>query len=194
MVVLVNPAFEAARYGVLRDIATNQTYLASNLVNLAIFTSKTDDAIKLAFPLDRQVSTLFEKHQSSFQKSANRTAVGHFSKYTPHDLNATVSKVKASKPNRLQEQMNDAGRISDRVVEIKRQTRRIVTKTNSSQADGVFHFIGSDLIVRRGNDPRMPLYNVALDTKLIPDHNAIDEPEFLRFLSQFLTAFEPQEK
>lgn len=48
-----------------------------------------------------------------------------------------------------------------------------------------FHFIGSDLVLRRGRDSQMPLYNVAADSKIIPDHNAIDEPEFLRFLSQF---------
>jgi hypothetical protein len=193
MVILVNPAFEAARYGVFRDIATNQTYLVSNLVTLAIFTSKTDNATKSAFPLGRHVSTFFDKHQSTFQKKANRTAVGHFGEYITHDLTANTNKARGTKATRLREQMEDAEQISDRVVELKAKTGPMLNKTSPIKEDGVFHFIGSDLVVRRGNDPRMPLYNVSVDSKLIPDHNAIDEPEFLRFLSQFLTAFEPSE-
>ena len=40
----------------------------------------------------------------------------------------------------------------------------------------------------------MPLFVVSVDSKIIPNHNAIDEPEFRRFLAQFITAFEPQDK
>ena len=194
MVILVNPAFEAARFGVLRDVAINQTYLVSNMVNLAIFTSKTDNATKLAFPLGRHVSTVFEKYQSEVEKAANRTAVGHFSEYITHDLTANTNKVVGSKTSRLREQMADADQMSERVVQMKGQNRRALQKTIVSAEEGTFHFIGSDLVVRRGHDPWMPLYNVSVDSRLIPDHNAIDEPEFLRFLSQFLTAFEPLEK
>jgi hypothetical protein len=194
MVLLVNPAFEAARYGVLQRIATSQTYLTSNLVNLAVFTSKTDNATKVAFPLGRHVSTLFDNYQSSLERKANHTAIGHFPPYTTHDLLATEVK-KASKAVRLREQIDQAEEISQRATELKAQARKQThTRRGISEEGVVYHFIGSDLVLRRNRDPRMPLFNVSVDSKIIPDHNAIDEPEFRRFLAQFLTAFEPQEK
>jgi hypothetical protein len=192
MVMLVNPAFEAARYGVLENIATSQTYLVSNMVNLAVFTSKTDYATKIAFPLGRYVSTLFDNYQSSLERRANHTAVGHFPEYTTHDLNPTEIK-KASKAARLHEQVEQADTISQRATELKAQARRHREKPPGNEEGVVYHFIGSDLVLRRNRDPRMPIFVVAVDSKIIPDHNAIDEPEFRRFLAQFITAFEPQE-
>lgn len=188
MTILVNPAFEAARYGVLRDIATNQTYLVSNLVNLAIFTSKADDATKIAFPIGRHTSTLFDKHQSGIQRKANRTAVGHFAPYTTHDLVATEAKIKANKDVRLRQQMEKADAMSERIVNLRQQMRPGSSEEDSRRVS----FIGSKLTTRQGCDPMMPLYNVSVDPKLIPDHNAIDEPEFRAFLAQFLNAFEPK--
>jgi hypothetical protein len=193
MVMLVNPAFEAARYGVLQDIATSQTYLTSNLVNLAVFTSKTDNATKIAFPLGRYVSTLFDSYQSSLERKANHTAIGHFAEYTTHDLLATEVK-KASKAVRFREQVDQADALSQRATELKAQARRQTPRQRGPEERVIYHFIGSDLILRRNRDARMPLFNVSVDSRIIPDHNAIDEPEFRRFLAQFLTAFEPQDK
>jgi hypothetical protein len=193
MVMLVNPAFEAARYGVLEGIATSQTYLTSNMVNLAVFTSKTDDATKIAFPLGRYVSTLFDNYQSSLERKANHTAIGHFPEYTTHDLRATEIK-KASKAVRLREQVEQADELSQRATELKAQARRPKQKPQGDDEEVVYHFIGSDLVLRPNRDPRMPLFIVSVDSKIIPNHNAIDEPEFRRFLAQFITAFEPQDR
>jgi len=192
MVMLVNPAFEAARYGVLQHIATSQTYLTSNLVNLAVFTSKADDATRLAFPLGRHFSTLFENYQSGLQRKANHTAVGHFRAYLTHDLVATEVK-KGNKAVRLRAQIDQAEELSARATDLKRRAQQ--QRRNPRAEDRVvYQFIGSDLVLRPNRDPLMPLFNVSVDPKIIPDHNAIDEPEFRRFLAQFITAFEPQEE
>src|SRR5262249_7754041 len=87
LVVLVNPAFEAARFQVLYRLTTNHPpYLTNQSVNLAIFTSKTDDATKVAFPIGRWFSTFWERNRDGTQGKANRTAVGHFRPMLTHDL------------------------------------------------------------------------------------------------------------
>lgn len=199
LVMLVNPAFEASRFGVLHDIATNETYQTSNLVNLAIFTSKGDDATKMAFPLGRHVSTLFDKYQSSLERKANCTAVGHFGPYITHDLIATprsaTNQVSASESTNSSPVMSpqEMDQASDRITQLKAQTRTNVRKRHGATEDFTYHFVGSDLRPRPGRDPRMPLYVVSVDTKIIPDHNGIARPAFLRFLGQFITTFEPEQ-
>jgi hypothetical protein len=190
LIVLVNPAFEAARYGVLQDVAVHQTYLVSNLVNLAIFTSKTDLATKWAFPVGRYLSTLFDKHKNAMEARANRTAVGHFTPYITHDLIATGI---ARGPNKAKQSREPTGEeieeASSRITQLKTQNRAPVDKPKTE--DRTYHFVGSDLKPREGADPRMPLYVVSVDSRIIPDHNGINKPSFLRFLEQFIPAFEP---
>lgn len=193
LVMLVNPAFEAARYGVLQDIAVRQTYLVSNLVNLAIFTSTTDDATKIAFPLGRYVSTVFDKHQSSFEKNANRTAVGHFTPYITHDLVATAKGPPAKAEPLKEPSAEELEQASERVAQLKAQTKANLKERRSAKEQYTYHFVGSDLQPRDGHDPRMPLYVVAVDPKIIPNHTDISKPVFLRFLEQFISTFEPQD-
>src|SRR5258708_7242176 len=62
LVVLINPAFEAQLFSTLSDMSLERaTYFESQLPVLAVLTSEADDATKVAFPLERHVSTLFEK-------------------------------------------------------------------------------------------------------------------------------------
>jgi hypothetical protein len=193
LVLLVNPAFEAARYGVLEDIAVHQTYLATNLENLAIFTSKTDRATKIAFPLGRHVSTLFENYQSRLEAKANRTAVGHFTPYITHDLIATAQPSKTKSKQVQEPTADEVEQQSQRITDLKVQSQRNKQDRTKAMEDSTYHFIGSDLTPRQGHDPRMPLYVVSVDPKIVPDHNAIARPAFLRFLAQFMATFEPQD-
>jgi hypothetical protein len=192
LVILVNPAFEAARYGVLQDIAVHQKYFLTNRVNLAIFTSKTDKATKVAFPLGRHVSTLFDRYKDGLERKANTTSVGHFAPFITHDLIATPGapppvKEKVSVPDEPgSEEIEQSSR---RVVEVKRQGTQ--NRQAKESEDFTFHFDGSDLKPRPGKDPRMPLYVVSVDSKIIPDHNAIVRKPFLKFLEQFVLAFTP---
>lgn len=188
LVVLVNPAFEAARYGVLHDIAAEQKYFATNRVNLAIFTSKTDNATRIAFPIGRRVSTVFDRYKNSLERKANTTAVGHFTPYITHDLIATSKARPAKKP------IIEAEPTADEVEQSAKQVlgvRQQAVKNAQGAADFTYHFEGSDLSPRPGKDPRMPLYVVSVDSKIIPDHNAITRPAFIKFLDQFVLAFTP---
>ncbi len=175
LVVLVNPAFEAARYGVLQDVAQRTSFFTNQPVNLAIFTSKTDQATKVAFPIGRGFSTAFEKHQSGLQRRANRTAVGHFAPYITHDLIAR----------------EDTG--LDLNEEIEASSAKVVAlKSNikKSAERKPVQFSSATLEPRKSDqNPYMPLYVVSVDSKIIPDHNKIDSRAFLTFLREFLLSY-----
>jgi hypothetical protein len=80
---------------------------------------------------------------------------------------------------------------SDRVVALKEQLRKNSITPSKLPDDYRYSFIGSDLKPRADHNPRIPLYVVSVDPKIIPNHGSIDKKPFLRFLEQFVTAFTP---
>jgi hypothetical protein len=194
LVMLVNPAFEAARFEILEEAARSENGATSNQVSIAIFTSKSDDATKIAFPLGRYFSTLFEKYKDDFQKKANVTAVGHFQPFITHDLIDTTaeatSRVKNG-DNKTDEVAGETEGETDQVLALRAQVRASRKARVEESANEEFHFNGSDLRPRPGHDPQFPLYVVSVDPRIIPDHNGIDTKQFLRFLGQFVLAFLP---
>ena len=106
LVVLINPAFEALRYSSLFDLSQRgcRSYFTGQLPKLAVMTSETDYATKLAFPFGRFFSTFFETHKTvkrhycqttgsagkvefDFDEGeADRTTIGHYDNYKTHRL------------------------------------------------------------------------------------------------------------
>jgi hypothetical protein len=166
LVVLINPAFEAARFRPLLDIATGESWRDSQQpVTLAIFTSKEDDATRKAFPLGRFFSTFWHKHRDDEQKASTRQAVGHYQPFITHDLLPSQEPEKSS--------LSMSARF-DRLQEQRASNDKILT------------FSTVKLERRPGRDPRMPLYVVSVDGTIVPDHNTIDRPAFVTFLQEFL--------
>lgn len=86
-VILLNPAFEAARFFDLQQLARSiHSYPPDQRPVLSIFTSKGDWATHYVFPLGRFFSTLFESYQNDDEKKADREAVGWFQPYVTHSL------------------------------------------------------------------------------------------------------------
>ena len=157
LVVLANPAFEAARYHVLRDIADHRSFQTNQPLSLAIFTSKGDDATKKAFPLGRFFSTFFEKHRDSEQKHANRSAVGHYAPLITHDLVpvGTEHVPKAAQENPSVRSTNYAGgeTIQDsaqQVAVLQEQLRARNVSPPPSEERTTFKFSGAELKPRPG--------------------------------------------
>lgn len=106
LVVLMNPAFEALHFSALWELSQDgcRSYPVGQLPKLAILTSESDYATKIAFPLGRTFSTLFQRHSNMqrydcdgagelnknpveiSQRKANRNTVGHFESYQTHRL------------------------------------------------------------------------------------------------------------
>jgi hypothetical protein len=88
LVVLVNPAFEGARYESLRAAAQRgQQYDKDQLPVSIVLTSRADGATRYAFPIARWLSTFFERKEGA-QDDAIIKTVGHNERYITHDLSA----------------------------------------------------------------------------------------------------------
>lgn len=192
LVVLVNPAFEASRYAPLRDASINRQYQAGQLPLVTIFTATNDDATGIAFPIGRWFSTLFDKHRDSFEKTANRTAIGHFSPFVSHKLS---SQKQAEKPSEsiateekelfaedLEKSDNSATKADLTVIQnVQKQWQYI-----SSQKGWSLDFENVKLSHLGGSDPRNPFYVVSVDSDIIDGHGGIWKPEFAHFLRRFI--------
>lgn len=86
LVVIVNPAFEGARYEPLRAASQRMIMPKRNQLPVVIVaTSKADWATGILFPLARSINTIFES-QPGEEFDATVKAVGHDERYITHDL------------------------------------------------------------------------------------------------------------
>ncbi len=187
LVVLINPAFEAARYAALSDMATERgTYFAPQLPVMAVLTSEADYATKYAFPIGRWISTLFEKEHDVTRKNglnqsieiidqgkANITTVGHFHPYQTHLLSATHTV--------------DRAELAPATLEVEIKTLfNTIDEWNNDAPGNVIEFNGSSLQRSETSAGRNPYLVVKVDKQLIHDHNDIDDPRVIGFIRQLV--------
>jgi hypothetical protein len=187
LVVLINPAFEATLFASLSDMSTERgTYFKSQLPLLAVLTSEADDATKRAFPLGRWLSTLFEKthvmerhnpvtkdNERVDGDAANITAIGHFAPYRTHTLRA----------NDERESTEVTPVDPDQVA---MQSRVASTHWADDSPGSAIPF--GEVTLRRSDSSagRNPYIVAYVDPKLIRDHNHIDDPRIVEFISQLI--------
>ena len=205
LVVLINPAFEAARFQILKRSSDERSYGTNQAATLAILTSKADWATKIAFKIGRLVSTAFEKNRpDQDQFGANVTAVGHFRPYITHDLNAkkpipppahpeSPAPVKMTKAEEQQRKVvGTRSESAERVRQLRAKVRATKTKPRQKVTldDSTYEFSSSVLVPRPAtHKPHDPVYVISVDPKIIPSHDEIDKPEFITFLREFILAF-----
>jgi hypothetical protein len=192
LVVLINPAFEAARFRTLHD---RGAMLAPTLSStqppvLAIFTSKGDAATKVAFPIGRGLNTLFESHPRPGQRAENRTAVGHYPPFITHQL--VVGK------NGLNgvEQAQDEAAVVERFRQARRAWLAYKRGTTDSWDIGDVCLVPKAVTSCSDADPqakvqppealRNPYMVIHVDNEIITGHNQIWAQHFSNFLYQFV--------
>jgi hypothetical protein len=188
LVVLINPAFEAARFEPLQQLAATKNLPGNTNCNLAVFTSTADWATGLAFPIGRRISTLFETYVDKQQAKANVIAVGHYAPYISYNL-----KPRGKNP----EPQTTAARADDtspqgsamNILSLKEQVLRVSRMTNASAGDATYNFPRCQLAATNHWVHNDPIFNVAVDPAIIPDHDTIDRDIFIHFLVQFLFVF-----
>ena len=193
LVILINPAYEAARFEVLRRTAAERSYFTNQPATLAIFTSKADDATRLAFPAGRIVSTIFERYRhDTNQYSANITAIGHFEPYRTHNLTLAKPPAAGKKSPRMRSRRYQGAQTTEdsaRTVQaLKKQLYANAVKPRSTlnTNDMTFQFSQTRLTPTKHHVPFNPVYVVSVDRKIIPDHTHIDTEAFITFLREFI--------
>ena len=185
LVVLMNPAFEALRFGTLYDLSQQgcRRYFDTQLPKLAILTSEADYATRYAFSIGRFFSTMFEAHvtldrhycvQSGAkgiqamkikEGQADRKTVGHFKPYLTHRLEPADNKQVRAKDFQIRQlQANWAKHTNDVALE----------------------FDGSRLESLNRTTPLNPYLNIRVDKKLINDHNDIWRPQIVAFIRDLI--------
>jgi len=200
LVVLVNPAFEAARFQVLRDAASSlrtDGTRQDQLLNLAIFTSKGDTATKNLFPIGRFFSTLFQSHQTNGQHRANKTAVGHYRKFVTHDLvpqaKGAWKRDQKSKDQQAQQANYDEKiRTAQEAVQARRKQFR--DATDLREVFQVEQIYGSTRLKPRRDAEPSPFIVAQVDTDLVPNHNNISREQFTTFLRLFMLSFAAEDE
>jgi hypothetical protein len=187
LVVLINPAFEAARFETLHHIASTKAFPSGTNCTLAVFTSTADWATGLAFPAGRSLSTVFQSYEDKKQREADRTAVGHYQPYLNYELKPFNENIKSP---RITEATND--------VPTSASVSNLLTAQSQFQArnqggattnDWTYNFTRCQLAPLTNYVPTDPVFNVAVDPAIIPDHDTIDRWIFVRFLIEFMFAF-----
>jgi hypothetical protein len=182
LVVLVNPAFEALRYGSLYDLSQDacRPYPDTQFPKLAILTSEKDLATRWAFPIGRFFSTIFESHSDIMREYCttqgtkeylvkenygDRIAVGHYAPYMTHLLKKD-----------------------------KNSNRALINENFGVQANswaekaksGMVNFEGSFLESLDRSHPLNPYLNIQVSKDIIGGHNDIWQPEVSAFIADLI--------
>src|SRR6185503_2520990 len=195
LVVLVNPAFEAARFHVLRDAASSRRTdgtTQDQLLNLAIFTSKGDTATKNLFPIGRFFTALFQSHRTNGQHHANVTAVGHYKQYLTHNLAP-----KPQEPNQTgppQQQATDDNEVEQARSIVQSASKKLREARGQPGVAKVDLEYVSTRLKPWGEATFSPFIVAQVDTKLVPDHNNIWRAQFASFLGQFMLTFAEEDE
>lgn len=169
LIVLVNPAFEASRFAALQRRASRIDHSRTQRPILAVFTSANDVATKVAFPLGRSVSSVFQSHVSGRQREENRTALGHYAPFLTHRLRLDA-------PSSAQDSARYAAYGCDwQRYQQGKPTWELGGMTLERAAD-----------VQGTSQQRNPYYNVQVDAGIIENHSAIWGEQFTQFLYRFM--------
>ena len=179
LVVLVNPAFEATQFLNHRLMSNERGhYFDSQFPVLAVLTSESDWATKYAFWAGRAVSTLFNtykdikyinkatnKEDIISERSANRTAIGHFKPIETHFL----------------EYKPDAKAEDDMVT-----YQRVKTQWDKDAPDNAIEFNYSVLRHNNNSVGHNPYLIIKVDKQIIPSHSDIFSNEVGDFIRNFI--------
>jgi hypothetical protein len=185
-VILLNPAFEAARMYDLKQLALSvKEYSTNQRPVLSVFTSEGDWATGTFFPIGQTLGTLLQSHRSRFQKQSNHEAVGWFAPFITHQLRYQTNAAQASTSgNGTQEsELRETGELPNTAQNILSQ-RRKWRVASTVQTTNVF---GDCRLESTPNyRSRNPILVVSVDQQIMKDHDDIGNANLINFLQEYI--------
>lgn len=187
LIVLVNPAFEAARYQPLHATVAAGAFPADQPPVFIIVTSQGDQATGRAFPIGRRLPAKLDDYRPDAmgreQKRANIKAVGHFPPYRTHFLEPNAD---TPEPQRKDDALGaDCGcpyAFPDRVMTHEAMSRTLARlDAHPWDEDATLDFPTSTLRLEKGA-ANSPIYVISTDPMIIRSHSDIYQPAFVDFL------------
>lgn len=188
-VILLNPAFEAARFYDLEQLARSvQEYAPEQRPVVSVFRSKGDWATQTFFPIGQTLATMFQRHRSGFQKKSNHESVGWFEPFITHQLrydtntadavaSSTVNAVTGKRELRSRDKLP---RVAENIISQRREWR-------SAAAPGSTNVFGPCVLTSTPNyRPRNPIVVVSVVKEVMKDHGDIGNPVLINFLQEYI--------
>jgi len=194
LVIMVNPAFEAAQFIRIRERLKDVTFPVEQRPILAIFTSERDLATKYAFPLGQLVwiprwDELFE-HRKKWLST-----IGHYKPFQTHRL-CLVEKTSRGicKQKKLEKRVKEPSLLKYRTLSEYRVGENWDPCQSIALKDPRFPK-GKETRLLPNVDcapgKRFPFVLVRVGKKVIGNHNDIWRPTFVGALANFVTCLDP---
>ncbi len=190
LVVLVNPAFEAARYQPLHASATGseQSFGSDQKPVMAIITSRGDSATGKAFPLGRFFSARLDDYRRDAmgdeQRQANRAAIGHFEPYRTHFLDTNTNTPKPKAKGDSASECACPYSFPSTQAGMPEALSRLVSEREAT--NGATMTFPTATLRHDKYSPFTPLQVISVDEKIITSHNDIYQPAFIDFLRYYI--------
>jgi hypothetical protein len=189
-IILLNPAFEAARFFDLEQLARSvREYVPAQRPVLSVFQSKGDWATQKFFPIGQMLATVFQRHRSSFQRESNHKSVGWFSHFYTHELTYNPNTAEAMATSTLNPSTGKHElRSRDKLPKV---TQNIIFQRQNwrlSSEAGTTNVFGSCVLISRPNyrPPRNPIVVASVDKNIMKDHDDVGNPILINFLQEYI--------
>jgi pimeloyl-ACP methyl ester carboxylesterase len=181
LVILVNPAFEAARYQPLHDIVKRgRAYEAYQRTCFIAITATNDWATGLAFPIGRWFGTFFQSTRDKLQRCANRNTVGHLEWMRTHALTATKKRARGRQPLYTGQTNNLRAVEENDFQDFNRRYR----PNGRFESNWTRNYSSGAVLSHVKGDPDSPFWVVSATPDVINGHNGIFGVTFLDFMRQ----------
>ncbi len=194
LVVLINPAFEAARYTPIHEMsAARADYGATQPAALVVVTSESDSATRKFFRLGRMLSTLFKRGLTKERKRQVRTAVGHYVPYRTHWMEPAASRGELL-PDIVERTAGEARGFRGcrcRYIEVGSLSAAEIEISADTVDPQSMIFAGVDLQPTDTEDPGLnPFVMIGTTDEVVTNHNGIYNRIFIDFLRSFVVQME----
>jgi hypothetical protein len=187
-VILLNPAFEAARMYDLKQLALSAKglYSTNQRPVLTVFQSEGDGDTRGFFPIGQTLGTLWQLHRTDFQKQANHETVGWFDPFVTHELQYNPTEAASSSgdhgdvpgiPHTLREP-RELPAVTENIA-IQREIWRSGTSDTNVFGNCVLKSVN-------GYIPHNPILVVRVNKQIMKDHNDISNPVLINFLQEYI--------
>jgi hypothetical protein len=171
LVLLVNPAFEGARYLPIHALVEDQEFCKQPPIMISV-TSANDSATGIAFPLGAALASLWEHGRNHRQKVAIRHTMGHIPWMRTHTLKSERG---ASRP---------AFVASDEQLAAERKSSDAEYRDRSPH--WTRRFDGGAVLRHEAMDSSNPFWVVEASPEIINGHNGIYGDAFHGFIRKLV--------
>jgi hypothetical protein len=189
-VILLNPAFEAARFHDLEQLGRSlkdREYAPTQRPVLSIFTSQADWATHYVFPIGEFFSTFFQSSRDADQKAANVQTVGWFGPFINHTLDSNDN----TPPGKSICETNGADFHFE--TEFLGQSHENIQARRNDWVNGQGNnqsYRFRDCTLNPKTSAHVPTHDpflvISVDSNIMNGHNDIDNPKFLNFLREYI--------